>query len=74
MENLKVDKTIAMKGFETSIVKTKWGCIVFQTNRKKISETWLTLSEIETMLKLHGYINCMKQQLNSYSITLLDIT
>jgi hypothetical protein len=55
LRNLKVDKIIRMKGFITEIAKTKWGCIVFQTDGKRISEMWLTLSEIEAMLRLHDF-------------------
>ena len=56
LKHLKIDKIIRVKGFETAIVKTIWGFIVFQSNGKGISETWLTLSEILAMAKLHDYI------------------
>ena len=54
LKNLRVDKIIRMEGFETAILKTKWGFILIQERGKVTSETWLTLSEILEMLKLHS--------------------
>jgi len=54
LKNLRVDKIIRMKGFETALIKTKWGFILIQERGKITSETWLTLSELLEMLKLHS--------------------
>ena len=54
LKNLKIDKIIRMKGFETTILKTKWGVIVIQKRGIITSETWLTLSELLEMIKLHS--------------------
>ena len=56
LKTLTVNKIMRVKGYETAVAKTKWGCIIFQSNGKNISETWLTLSEILAMAKLHDYI------------------
>ena len=53
LKNLKADKIIRMEGFETALIKTKWGIIVIQKRGIITSETWLTLSEILEILKLH---------------------
>jgi hypothetical protein len=55
LKNLKIDKRINIQGFETAIAKTAWGAIVFQSNGKRISETWLTLSEIKTIFNLCSF-------------------
>ena len=54
LKNLKADKIIRINGYETALLKTKWGIIVIQKRGIVTSETWLTLSEILEMLKLHS--------------------
>ena len=54
LKNLKADKIIRIMGYETALIKTKWGIIVIQKRGIIISETWLTLSELLEMLKLHS--------------------
>ena len=55
-KNLKADKIIRMEGFETALIKTQWGIIVIQKRGIITSETWLTLSEILEMIKLHSEV------------------
>ena len=56
LKNLRVDKIIRMKGFETALIKTQWGVIAIQKRGMVTSETWFTLSEILEMLKLHSEV------------------
>ena len=54
LQNLKANKIIRVNGYETALIKTKWGVIAIQKRGIVTSETWLTLSEILEMIKLHS--------------------